>query len=593
MAYQPPIPVTEVLDRIHDRSYVLPAIQREFVWSTDQVRRLFDSLIRGYPIGSFLFWQVTPTVASRFRFYDFLVDYHERNQPYAPPLTIPAGQGVTAILDGQQRLTALNIGLYGSHAERQARKWASNPDAYPKKRLHLDITRQDTGDEDLGMTYGFRFLTDAEARPQPGQVDRWYRVADVMRLANSGPAMNAEVQGRDLANDPNAFQTLYELFKAVRETPSVNFYLEKDEDPDKVLDIFVRVNSAGSPLSYSDLLLSMATNQWTGLDAREEVRSLVAELNGERFTFSKDLVLKAALVLIDVSDVGFKVSNFTQQNTALMEQRWPELRSGMLCAGSLLQSYGFAVQTLAAHSVLIPLAYYVHSRGLDTSYVTSSAHAGDRELVRSWVTRSLMKRGIWGSGLDTLLSKLRDALRDSSGGFPAEKLETAMTLQGKSLRFEDAEIDELLGSRYGQPRTFATLAMLYPGLDLTQAFHVDHIFPRSRFTRRQLQKGGVSVEAVDAYLAAVDSLPNLQLLAGLPNIEKQATLPADWLAGPHFPTVEGRDAYVERNDLKGLPLELDRFIEFHTERRKLMATRLRALLTAPASALSAANSTAG
>jgi len=370
MAYQPPIPVTEVLDRIHDRSYVLPAIQREFEWSSDQVRRLFDSLIRGYPIGSFLFWQVSPDVASRFRFYDFLTDYHERNHPYAPQVTIPAGQGVTAILDGQQRLTALNIGLYGSHAERQARKWASNPDAYPTRRLYLDITRQDTGDEELGMDYGFRFLTDAEVQPSPGELDRWFKVADILHLADSGPSMNREVQRRDLADHPDAFQTLYELFKSVRETPSINFYLEKNEDPDKVLDIFVRVNSAGTPLSYSDLLMSMATNQWTGLDARQEVRSLVSDLNGEQFNFTKDLVLKAGLVLIDVSDVGFKVSNFTQQNTALMEKRWPELRSALLSAGSLLRSFGFTAQTLAANSVLIPIAYYVHSRGAGDSYLT-------------------------------------------------------------------------------------------------------------------------------------------------------------------------------------------------------------------------------
>ena len=44
----------------------------------------------------------------------------------------------------------------------------------------------------------------------------------------------------------------------------------------KVLDIFVRVNSGGTPLSYSDLLLSMATNQWQDRDAREEVRTLVS-----------------------------------------------------------------------------------------------------------------------------------------------------------------------------------------------------------------------------------------------------------------------------------------------------------------------------
>jgi hypothetical protein len=580
MAYQPPIPVTEVLDRIHDRSYVLPAIQREFEWSSDQVRRLFDSLIRGYPIGSFLFWQVSADVASRFRFYDFLTDYHERNHPYAPQVTIPAGQGVTAILDGQQRLTALNIGLYGSHAERQARKWASNPDAYPTKRLYLDITRQDSGDEDLGMEYGFRFLTDAEAQPPAGEIDCWFKVADILHLADSGPSMNREVQRRGLADHPDAFQTLYELFKAVRETPSINFYLEKNEDPDKVLDIFVRVNSAGTPLSYSDLLMSMATNQWTDLDARQEVRSLVSDLNGEQFTFTKDLVLKAGLVLIDVSDVGFKVSNFTQQNTALMEKRWPELRSALLSAGSLLRGFGFTAQTLSANSVLIPIAYYMHSRGIGNSYLTASAYASDRDVVRSWTTRSLMKRGVWGSGLDTLLAKVRDAIRDSSGPFPVELIEAAMTVQGKSLRFEDAEIDELLESRYGRSRTFATLAMLYPGLDMTQSFHVDHIFPQSLFTRAKLTKAGVPSDQVEAYLDAVDSLPNLQLLQGVPNIEKQATMPSAWLAGPHFPTDDRRHRYLEQNDLTGLPLDLSHFLDFHGARRELMAGRLRTIVGA-------------
>ena len=59
----------------------------------------------------------------------------------------------------------------------------------------------------------------------------------------------------------------------------MNHYLVTDQDADKVLEIFVRVNSGGTPLSYSDLLLSMATNQWQDLDAREEVRDLVQELN--------------------------------------------------------------------------------------------------------------------------------------------------------------------------------------------------------------------------------------------------------------------------------------------------------------------------
>jgi hypothetical protein len=76
---------------------------------------------------------------------------------------------------------------------------------------------------------------------------------------------------------------------------------------------------------------------------------------------------------------------------------------------------------------------------------------------------------------------------------------------------------------------FPVLTTLYPGLDMTKAFHEDHIFPRSRFTRTKLLKEGMAEDPVEEHLAKVDALPSLQLLPGLPNIEKQATLPAAWL----------------------------------------------------------------
>src|SRR4051812_11862871 len=111
MGFQPPLPIALVLQRIQSHEYVLPAIQREFVWDANQIRTLFDSLMRGYPIGSFLFWKVhAPTIKENV-FYDFIRNYHQRDAPYCPVLDLPVDTGRTAILDGQQRLTALNIGL--------------------------------------------------------------------------------------------------------------------------------------------------------------------------------------------------------------------------------------------------------------------------------------------------------------------------------------------------------------------------------------------------------------------------------------------------------------------------------------------------
>ncbi|WP_222842981.1 DUF262 domain-containing protein [Bowdeniella nasicola] len=87
-----------MLTAIHKREYLMPAIQREFAWDADQITKLVDSLIRGYPVGSFLLWDVKPETAQSYTFYEFLTNYHERDNPYADKATVPSGSGTTAVL---------------------------------------------------------------------------------------------------------------------------------------------------------------------------------------------------------------------------------------------------------------------------------------------------------------------------------------------------------------------------------------------------------------------------------------------------------------------------------------------------------------
>ena len=73
--------ISEVLKGIQAQDYVLPAIQREFVWDADkEVVRLFDSLMRGYPIGTFLSWTVKPPLVGEFKFYGFMRDFHQKTR---------------------------------------------------------------------------------------------------------------------------------------------------------------------------------------------------------------------------------------------------------------------------------------------------------------------------------------------------------------------------------------------------------------------------------------------------------------------------------------------------------------------------------
>lgn len=579
MSFQTPRSIEEMLTAIHKREYLMPAIQREFVWGADQITKLVDSLMRGYPVGSFLLWDVKPETAQSYTFYEFLTNYHERDNPYAGKATVPSGSGTTAVLDGQQRLTSLNIALYGSFAEKKKYAWWNSADAFPVKRLYLNLV-DEPDDEELGTKYDLGFLTDREAAPADGEADKWFRVGAVLDLANAGPAIMRELEQRGIAGSADAFQRLYDLYEAVRVLKPMNYFLVTDQDADKVLEIFVRVNSGGTTLSYSDLLLSMATNQWQELDAREEVRSLVSEINsnaGRQFSFSKDVVLKTALTIADV-DVRFKVTNFTQGNMARVEAAWPQIKGALLRAATLLQQFGYNERNLTANSVIVPVAHYLHLRGAGDSYLDSTADAADRLALQRWVTRSLVKRGVWGSGLDTLLTRIRDVLRtNSTNGFPVAAVEEAMAAVGKSLAFDNAEIDELLNLKYAGQRTFSVLSVLYPGLDLSKKFHEDHIFPKSRFTRKKLLDAGIPLDKIDDYLAAVNLLPNLQLLAGTANIEKQDSLPAEWI-DTAFPSEDKRATYLAENDLDGLPLDLADFTSFFEQRKQRIRTRLLAAL---------------
>ncbi len=575
MSFQTPRSIEEMLAAIHKRKYLMPAIQREFVWGAEQITKLVDSLMRGYPVGSFLLWDVKPETAQSYTFYEFLTNYHERDNPYADKATVPVGSGTIAVLDGQQRLTSLNIALYGSFAEKKKYAWWNSADAFPVKRLYLNLVDA-ADDEELGLKYDLRFLTDKEAAAEEGGEDKWFRVGAVLGLANAGPAIMQELTRRNIAGSADAFQRLYDLYEAIRVLKPMNYFLVTDQDADKVLEIFVRVNSGGTTLSYSDLLLSMATNQWRDLDAREEVRSLVAEINsnaGRQFSFSKDVVLKTALTIADV-DVRFKVTNFTQSNMTKVEEAWPQIKGALLRAATLMQQFGYNERNLTANSVIVPVAYYLHLRGATDSYLDSTANAADRLALQRWVTRSLIKRGIWGSGLDTLLTRIRDVLRDNAGAdFPVAAVEDAMATAGKSLAFDKAEIDELLNLKYGGQRTFSVLSVLYPGLDLGKKFHEDHIFPKSRFTKKKLTEAGIPAERIDDYLGAVNLLPNLQLLAGTANIEKQDALPADWIEAA-FPSEEKRATYIAENDLDGLPLSLGCFMTFFNRRKQRVRERL-------------------
>lgn len=139
--FQNPITIKDAIDKIHSRQFLLPAIQRKFTWSSSQIEMLFDSILRGYPINSFMLWKISDSeIKSGYKFYEFITSYREFFAENNKDIDTKGVPDFEAVIDGQQRLTSLYIGLRGTYAYKMPRKWwKDTEECIPTRRLYLNL----------------------------------------------------------------------------------------------------------------------------------------------------------------------------------------------------------------------------------------------------------------------------------------------------------------------------------------------------------------------------------------------------------------------------------------------------------------------
>ncbi|APE72152.1 DUF262 domain-containing protein [Enterococcus faecalis] len=558
--------------------YVLPALQREFVWKPEQIERLFDSIMKGYPIGSFLFWNVQNENINKYEFYNILKEYHQRDARHNTKINISHKDSVTAILDGQQRITSIYIALKGTYSYKIKGAWKNNDNAYPSRQLYLNIVSPNL-DTNKDVQFDFRFLTNEEAEDFTEDT-LWYPVSDILQFEVGEMftviARYQELYRKNFPNESvektsyimNSLGTLHQMM----EKDILAYYEENSQEIDKVLDIFIRMNSGGTTLTYSDLLLSLATAKWQNLNAREEIYSLVDELNmiGNGFNFNKDNILKAALVLTDKKNIKFRASNFDKQTTNLIETNWEKTKKAISLAVNLLSNFGFNGDTLIANSVIIPVVYYLYKIDCPNNYLEADRYLNDRNKIKYFVQISLLKR-IFGGTPDSILLKMRENMQDLSEGFPLSKL-LKVRDTNKSLILTDEDIDYLLDTKIGK-YSFTLLSVIFPAIDLKNKFHQDHIFPSSKYkNKKNLREIGYSEEEITFIVEHIDTIVNLQLLEGIPNTEKNNKYFDDWVL-KRYNSNEELDYYLNRNLLNKV-YKKNEFIQMYTDRKEELRKRL-------------------
>ncbi|WP_121601757.1 DUF262 domain-containing protein [Helicobacter pylori] len=554
--------IKNVIDELNVR-YFLPDIQREYVWlnkaDEKKIEQLFDSILRGYPIGSFLFWKLQKEDIAKsdeqdsdklnFQLYRFIENYDAR-KPHNEKIRIEqiTRDDLSIVLDGQQRLTSLYIGLKGTRTLKKKNAKINNPNAYEEKRLYLNLKHQPNMDNPED-NYEFEFHVQ---KPKNDEKHWWFKVGDILELENVwNYAQEHGLKGNEL-------DLLENLSKAFHTKQLISYFEETEKNLNKVLNIFIRVNSGGVKLSYSDLLMSILTASFSS-DIRERMNELVDALKDKGFSnMGQDQVLKTCLLLIG-KDTTFELKNFNKKNIKEIEDNWEKITDSIYNATELLENFGYAGYLGSAY-ILSSLAYFY--------FLNSKMNENDKEQALKFV-RNAQITSYFTPSTDTKLNNIAHSMKDAptfeSFNHNLAKHETS------PLKITNDAIEEMMCSS-SHARVFPILQILYPNLKYkTTTFHIDHIYPKSKFKKenKKLDK--------DFYECG-NHLFNLQLLEGAENIAKKDKDPEVWLKEEHKDE-RAIEEYKKRNYIDpNLKLEWENIKEFREKREDAIIKRLKEVL---------------
>ncbi|GAA7322437.1 hypothetical protein BD0110_13620 [Helicobacter pylori] len=397
--------------------------------------------------------------------------------------------------------------------------------------------------------------------PENDKEHFWFKVGDILELESVWNYASEH----DLKD--NALGLLEKLKNAFHDKQLISFFEETEKNLNKVLNIFIRVNSGGVKLSYSDLLMSILTASFSS-DIREKMNELVDTLKEKGFPdVGQDQVLKTCLLLIG-KDTTFELKNFNKKNIKEIEDNWEKITESIYNAAELLETFGYAGYLGSAY-ILSSLAYFY--------FLNPKMDKNDEKQALKFVHNAQIT-SYFSNSTDTKLSAIAHSIKEART-FEAFNHNLAKH-QTCPLKITNDAIEEMMCSS-SQAQVFSILRILYPKLNYkTTTFHIDHIYPKSKFKKenKKLNK--------DFYECG-NHLYNLQLLEGQENSAKKDKDPEAWLK-EEYKNEQAIEEYKNEKDIEeykrknyidpNLKLEWENIKEFREKREEAIIKTLKEVL---------------
>lgn len=554
-------------DESEGGGFWLPNIQRSFVWSEDQIVRLFDSIMREYPIGTLLVWKTKDLVRHR-RFIDNYQSETKLSTFYVPENP----KSKLLVLDGQQRLQALFIGLKGSN------EW---------RELYLDILSGAPGSpEDIRFRFAFK---DKAVGSWPWVLFK--KIIDEKNLLDPEIAGQVELHSPSPLTPDESKRILRNVSRARREFVSddVITYQELDgiENPDTytiddIVEIFIRANAGGTKLGKSDLLFSLLIANWEEADSQME--ELLESLNKGDFDYDRDFVLKSCLVVLN-KGARYEVDKFRDGKTKEeIVAEWEKIASAIKAVRDWVVSKAYirTGKAMPSYQALIPLIYFRYHQ--PEKFKAAEGGAG----LRDYFLRTVIT-GVFGGSPDNLIDRIVRCVREESD-FVLAKVFSVIRENGRSLEITP---DVIFKQYYGS-RTVHLFFNLWYDFNYAPAAagnepQVDHIFPQSLLKGVKDVNPDSGVRNLLHYrMEQRDQIANCMLLTADENgfTNKNATPPALWFAPERFTDEKGkrdpeaRKKYMALHLIPDVPRlwEIENYDEFIEERKKLIQEKFRYML---------------
>ncbi len=513
--------IKETIKRINEGKMFLPALQRKFVWKAGQIIELFDSILRGYPIGTFLFWNLKEVKnINEYSFYKFLNHYDEESNKHnelAPFPQLENQEGYYGVLDGQQRLSSLYLALQGTYKFKKSRERNAH-----ERKLYVDLLKEVQNEqvEENDLAYRLDFWSDEEVRDTNNE-EYWFEIKQVLTFDDIEKAN--EKADAIIDNNP----TLKPYSKTIRgnlrklfdvlcgEKRLINFYNVENKDLNEILDIFVRVNSGGTVLSKTDLLMSTIVVHWE--EARNIFDEFVEYLNEDKkFKFTGDLIVRTALCLIG-KPAKVEVKSFNSDTVKEIKENWEDIKDAIINMLNLLKSFGFTDSTMMSYLATIPISFYIYKGGDIKS-------EKEKSQIQTYITIALINQ-IFGRASNSVIDKFIESLNKKNSFEALMKND-----KDKAFDVSEDKLEEILTKNRKDAYSLMILTLLYPEFKYEQIhFHQDHLHPEAEFKKVELQKQGKD------WFEKRNSIPNLHILEGSENQTKSKTPLAKWAKdNPNF-----------------------------------------------------------